>query len=94
MIAYAATSATSVARGFLAKFNEAILYPLITLMMTVALVVFLYGTFQFIANAGNEAERSKGKKNILWGVIGMLIMLSAYSILEIAAGTFGLSVPY
>ncbi|OGG41637.1 hypothetical protein A2837_00630 [Candidatus Kaiserbacteria bacterium RIFCSPHIGHO2_01_FULL_46_22] len=91
MIVYAA--ADEVARGFLAKFNDAILYPLITLMMTIALIVFLYGVFEFIMNAGNEAGRSAGKKHIMWGVVGMVIMVSAYSILSIAAGTFGLSVP-
>lgn len=86
MIAYAAP--VDVARGFLATFNEVILYPLITLMMSVALVVFLYGCFLFIMNAGNEAARSKGRQHILWGIVGMLIMVSAYAILSIAAGTF------
>ena len=87
MIAYAA--AADVARGFLAKFNEAILYPLITLMMAIALVVFLYGCFEFIMNAGNDAARSKGKQHILWGIIGMLVMVSAYAILSVVAGTIG-----
>lgn len=91
MIVYAA--ADEVARGFLAKFNDAILYPLITLMMTVALIVFLYGCFEFIVNAGNDSSRSAGKKHIMWGVVGMVVMVSAYAILNIAAGTFGITVP-
>ena len=91
MIAYAAAS--DVARGFLATLNEVIVYPLITLMMTIALVVFLWGSFQFITNAGNPGKREEGRKHILWGIVGMLIMVSAYAILTIAAGTFGLDVP-
>ena len=91
MIAYAA--AEDVARGFLATLNEVIVYPLITLMLTVALVVFLWGSFQFITNAGVPAKREEGRKHIMWGIIGMLIMVSAYAILGIAAGTFGLDVP-
>ena len=91
MIAYA--SGADVARGFLATLNEVILYPLITLMLTVALIVFLWGGFQFIANAGNSGKREEGRRHIMWGIIGMLIMLSAYAILTIAAGTFGLDVP-
>jgi hypothetical protein len=87
------SSAGDVARGFLATLNEVIVYPLITLMMTVALVVFLWGSFQFIANAGNPGKREEGRKHILWGIVGMLIMVSAYAILAIAAGTFGLDVP-
>lgn len=91
MIAYA--SGADVARGFLATLNEVIVYPLIALMMTIALVVFLWGSFEFIANAGNPGKREEGRKHILWGMIGMLIMISAYAILTIAAGTFGLDVP-
>lgn len=92
MIAYAA--AADVARGFLAKLNDVIIYPLITLMMAVALVIFLYGCFEFIVNAGNDSARAKGKQHILWGVIGMVIMVSAYAILSIAVGTVGCDINY
>ncbi len=85
--------ATDVARGFLFRLNEAILYPLITLMMAIALVIFLYGCFLFLSNAGNESARSKGKQHMMWGIVGMLVMISAYAILNIAAGTFGIDVP-
>lgn len=91
MIAYAAAS--DVARGFLATLNEVIVYPLITLMMTIALVVFLWGSFEFIANAGNPGKRDEGRRHIMWGIVGMLIMVSAYAILSISAGTFGIDVP-
>lgn len=91
MIAYA--QAQDVAYSFLDKLNNAILFPLITLLTTIALVVFLYGCFLFIANANNETARIQGKRHISWGIIGMLIMLSAYAILSIAAGTFGVDVP-
>lgn len=90
MIAYAA--AADVAQGFVDKLNQIIIYPLITLMMAVALVVFLYGCFEFIVNAGNESARAAGKKHIMWGIIGMVVMVSAYAILSIAAGTFGIYV--
>lgn len=91
MIAYA--QADAVARGFLDRLNDVILFPLITLLMTIALVVFLYGCFEFIVNANNEAARSVGKQHILWGIVGLLVMVSAFSILFIAANTFGLDIP-
>jgi len=92
MIVYA-QDAEAVAKGFLYKLNQAILFPLITLLTTIALVVFLYGCFLFIANASNDDARTKGKRHITWGIIGMLVMLSAYAILTVAAGTFNLDVP-
>ncbi len=91
MIAHAAAS--DVARDFLMKLNDAILYPLITLMMAIALLIFLWGCFEFIMAAGDPGARTTGKKHILWGIVGMVIMVSAYGILTIAVGTFGLDVP-
>jgi len=91
MIAYAAAS--DVARGFLAKLNDIIIYPLITLMMAVALLVFLYGCFIFITNAANDGERSRGRQHILWGIVGMVVMVSAYAILTVATGTFDITIP-
>lgn len=91
MFAYAAPA--DVARGFLATLNDVIIYPLITLMMGVALLVFLYGCFEFIMNAGNDGARTQGKKHIMWGIVGFVVMVSAYAILEITTGTFGIYVP-
>jgi len=88
--AYAQNPGIAVAVSFLEKLNDVILFPLITLMMAVALLVFLYGCFEYIINAGNETARATGKQHILYGIIGMFVMLSALSILSIAVGTFGL----
>jgi len=90
MYAYAATQAQAVAQGFLMKINEAILFPLITFMMAIALLVFLYGAFEYVKGATNDGDREKGRRHLLYGTIGMLVMLSAVSILYIAASTFEL----
>lgn len=90
MYAYAATEAQIVAQNFLTKINEAILFPLITFMMALALLIFLYGAFEYVRGAGNDGDRETGKRHLLWGTIGMLVMLSAMAILYVAAGTFGL----
>ena len=90
MYAFAASEAQAVAQGFLAKINEAILFPLITLMMAIALLVFLYGAFEYVKNASNDGSREEGRRHLLYGTIGMLVMLSALALLTIAAGTFGL----
>lgn len=80
----------AVAQGFLQKINEHVLFPLITLMMAVALLVFLYGGFEYVKNAASDQGRETGRRHLMWGIIGMLVMLSAMAILRIAAGTFEL----
>ncbi len=87
------STAEDAARGFVAQLNQAIIFPLIYLMTGVALLVFLFGGFEYVRNAANETERSRGKRHMLYGIIGLLVMLSAFTILSIAAGTFGIDVP-
>lgn len=92
MIAYASShTAACVAQGFLQLLNQTILYPLITLLLAVAFLWFLYGGALYIFNAAESGERDKGRKHMLYGVIGLLVMTSAFAILAIAANTFGVS---
>ena len=92
-IAYANSHHTEAAQTLVAKINAAIVYPLITLLLALALLLFLWGAFRFIAGAGDETERTTGKRHMLFGIIGMLVMVSALAILQIAANTFGISAP-
>jgi hypothetical protein len=78
------------AASFVTRLNDAILFPLIALLSGVALLFFLYGCAEYIMNAANDQAREQGKKHITYGIIGLLVMVSAYSILTLATGTFGL----
>lgn len=91
-IVYAA-DAKAVAGPFLDKLQGAILFPLVSLMMGVALLVFLWGVFQYISQAESDEARKTGRKHMLFGIIGLVIMVSAFALLKIAAQTFGIAVP-
>jgi hypothetical protein len=80
------------AAAFVDKINEIILFPLIVLLMAIAMLVFIWGGFQYVAGASEPAKREEGRRHLLWGVIGFLVMVSAYAILEVAARTFGIDV--
>lgn len=79
------------AMAFVDKLNDIILFPLIALLSGIALLFFVYGAAEYILNAESEQAREQGKKHITYGLIGLVVMLSAYAILTIATGTFGLS---
>lgn len=68
-----------------------IINPIILLLASCAFVLFLWGVFKFIQGAGDPTERSKGQKNILWGLVGLVIIFGAYGIINIALGTFGIA---
>ena len=83
--------ATNEAVNFVGKINEIIIFPTIALLSAVAFLVFLWGCAQYFMNAANDTARQEGVKHITYGIIGLVVMLSAYAILSIATGTFGLS---
>ena len=73
---------------------DQIVQPIVYLLFSVAFLVFIWGVFKMIKNSDSEEEREKGKKVMLWGGIGLLIMFGAYGILEIVKGTFGLNITF
>lgn len=73
------------------RISDVILNPVIYLLFAVALIVFIWGIFQMINGAASEEARSTGRRNIMWGIIGMLIMVSVYGILNIVLSTFGIT---
>lgn len=78
------------AAGFVTKLNDIVIFPLITLLTAVAFLVFLWGCLQYFMNAANDQARSEGVKHITFGIIGLVVMVSAYAILSLATATFGL----
>lgn len=78
------------AGDFVAKFNDIILFPTIALLSAVALLVFIWGCAEYFMNAANEQGRQQGVKHITYGIIGLVIMVSAFAILSLATATFGL----
>lgn len=86
----AIADSTSAAARFVATFNDVILFPTIALLSGIALLLFIWGCAEYIMNANNEEARSKGKLHIMYGLIGLFIMVSAYAILTFAVNSFGL----
>ena len=79
-----------VLNDFLGKVVTQIVNPLILLLAAAAFVVFLWGVFEFIAPAGDATKREEGRKAILWGLVGLVIIFGAYGIINLALGTFNL----
>jgi hypothetical protein len=92
MIAYAQEHIEA-AQSIVTRIENAILFPVLSFMLALALLYFLWGAYEFVANAESDSGRDTGKQHMLYGIIGMLVMLSALAILRIAAGTVGVTVP-
>lgn len=76
------------ASNLVAQVNNIIIYPLITLFLALAVFLFAWGGFKYLLNAEDATARSEGKKHMLWGIIGIVVMVSAYTLMAIAVRTF------
>ena len=72
---------------FIASVNKQIINPLILLLFGLALVYFLYGVFEFIANQTSEEKKTQGKSHMIWGIIGITIMMGVFTIMNIVLNT-------
>jgi len=79
--------------AFLGRVEKAIINPAIELLMIAAFVLFVWGVVEFIQGAGNEEKRAKGQQHIIWGLIGLVIMFGARSIVAIIAHSVGAPTP-
>ena len=85
-IAYAAVDITK----FGNTINPIISYivnPIIMLMFAVATLVFTYGVLQMVFKGNDPEARETSKNSILYGVIGMFIMVSAWGIVMLISRT-------
>lgn len=76
--------------AFLSKVVVQIINPIILLLAAAAFVLFLWGVFEFIANAGDATKRKTGRDAILWGLVGLVVIFGAYGIMNLALNTFNL----
>ncbi|MFA6397810.1 MAG: hypothetical protein WDK96_03120 [Candidatus Paceibacterota bacterium] len=70
--------------------NKVIINPVIILVFALALIFFLYGVFEYVLNQTKDDKRSQGRQHMLWGLIGMFIMVSVFLIMGIIMNTFGI----
>ncbi len=54
-------------------------------MIAVALVYFIWGVIDMIAGAGekNDEKRIAGKRHMIWGIVGLFIMVCVKGIMQL-----------
>ncbi len=70
------------------KIINELLNPLIFLFFALAAVYFLFGLIKFIINADDSTKRADGRKHMIYGIIGLIIMTGAKGILEFVDNTY------
>ncbi len=77
----------------LSKIISVIVVPIVTVVFAAAVVYFVWGAAGLILNKDDAEKRTTAEWHILYGVIGMFIMISAYGIIRLIANSIGVASP-
>jgi len=75
--------------GFIANVKIAIINPILVLIFGASAVLFVWGAARYILGSDSEEARSTGSKHMLWGIIGMFIIVAVGGIISIIKNTIG-----
>jgi len=71
------------------RINQYIVNPAIGGLIAMALVVFLWGMVELFLAKDNAERVQRGKAHMLWGIIGLAIMVSVFGIMRVICNTVG-----
>jgi uncharacterized membrane protein YuzA (DUF378 family) len=66
-----------------------ILTPLVYLLIGLSVVIFIYGVFKFTIQ-DQEKSKQEGKDFMIWGIVGIFVMVSVWGLVSILTNTFKL----
>jgi hypothetical protein len=75
----------------LQKIYTYILNPFIAVLFVVATIYFLIGLIRYFLPEGNEGDRATGQRHMVWGLVGMFLMISVFGIMKLIVNTFGVN---
>jgi len=79
--------------ALIATLYPTIIRPAITALFGLAFVFFIFGMARFVKESDSDEGRETGRRTVIFGLLGMLIMVSFLGIINIIAGTLGVTVP-
>ncbi|OHA46993.1 MAG: hypothetical protein A2541_01065 [Candidatus Taylorbacteria bacterium RIFOXYD2_FULL_36_9] len=71
-------------------FIAGILKPIVPLLIGLAVVLFIYGVLTLILSEGGEKQK-EGKQYMIWGIVGIFVMISVWGLVAILQDTFKLN---
>ena len=79
--------------SILGRITQYIIAPAILLIFSIGFLLFIWGLVVFISNPEDTSKRDVGKRHMIYGIIGMFVMIASQGIINIIIGTFDLQMP-
>lgn len=79
-------------KSVVGTFTTAIVQSIMGLFVATATAVFFYGIFRYVwgIREGDETKVRVGNQFIIWGLVSLFVMTSAYGIVKYAQNLFGI----
>jgi hypothetical protein len=67
-----------------------IVNAVIPFLLAIAVVVFIYGVIKYVVSSAPD-EKAAGRSYIIWGIIGIAVILSIFGLVKLLQNTFGIN---
>ena len=67
-----------------------VLVPIVPILISLTIIVFIFGILKFMKSSDSK-ERGEGKMYMLWGIIGIFVMVSVWGLVNILQNSFDLN---
>jgi hypothetical protein len=74
------------------RLGTEVIQPAAQVIFAAGFLLFLWGLVKFLWNLNDGGENGEGKQHMIWGIVGMVIMVSIWGIIALLDNTFGLGV--
>ena len=63
--------------------------PIYKIAVGIAFIYFMFGVFMFVKDLNDPEKKNVGKKHLLWGTVGLFIIVSVGGILPLLNSVLG-----
>ena len=69
-----------------------LLNTVVPILMIIAVIYFVWGVITFVV-AGDEEAKTAGRNKMIYGIIGLVVIVAMWGLVRIVVSTFGLNSP-
>ncbi len=66
---------------------QGIVNSLVPLILSIAVILFLWGLLKYVTASGDEDKRTEGRNQMIWGIVILFVMVSVWGLVKILVTT-------
>lgn len=77
-------------KALMTLFINKVFAPFIPVLVILGLIVFIWGVIKYMTADEDTKKRQEGTRFMIWGIVGLFVMVSVWGLVNILTGTFQL----